>query len=418
MLYANFTTYDETVKIFPLHIRCNSLHSVTMKLYLAIFLLMASTVSRSQTSATDFTFIEYQKSFPRISEALKRKEDTLMKQFEEKKLKWPVKYLYLRSIKYDSQLEVWVKGDRNEKYKLFKTYRVCALAGSLGPKRMQGDYQVPEGFYYINEFNPKSNYHLSLGLNYPNLSDRILGDSLQPGGDIYIHGSCVTTGCIPIMDQQIEELYILAAHAKTQGQDFIPVHIFPIHFRNARSNEYLNRYLKDFPEYIPMVNEMKQAYNYFEKTKKLPVIMTSKQGGYIVEGVIPPDPPKDGKIARKKPPRPVKQFNEAELATVVDKLPVYPGGNEGFQKFLDQASKEMIQYLDEEQRKTYVMIEFIIDKEGKPAYAKVLKGGNEEINDRLEDKFEKMALWIPAVRTEKNVAIKLKQTIIIEKPSP
>jgi murein L,D-transpeptidase YafK len=34
---------------------------------------------------------------------------------------------------------------------------------------MEGDYQVPEGFYYITEFNPASNYHLSLGINYPNI---------------------------------------------------------------------------------------------------------------------------------------------------------------------------------------------------------------------------------------------------------
>lgn len=398
-----------------MHIRCNAAYNVTMKVFLAILILLITIDGKSQNSASNFTFIEYQKSFPRISEALKRKEDTLMKQFQEKKLQWPAKYVYLRSFKYDSQLEVWVKSDQKEKYQLFKTYKVCALAGSLGPKRMQGDYQVPEGFYYINEFNPKSTYHLSLGLNYPNSSDRILGDSLQPGGDIYIHGKCVTTGCIPIMDQQIEELYILAAHAKTQGQDFIPVHIFPIDFKSVRSSGYLNRYLKDFPEYTSMVNELRQAYNYFDKTKKLPLIMVSQKGDYIVEGVIPPDPPKP---VKKRPVRPTKQFNEAELATVVDKLPVYPGGNEGFQLFLDQVSKEMVQYLNEGQQKTYVMIEFIIDKEGKPAYAKVLKGGNDEINDRLEEKFEKMANWIPAVRTEKNVAIKLKQTIIIEKPAP
>ena len=100
---------------------------------------------------------------------------------------------------------------------------------------------------------------------------------------------------------------------------------------------------------------------------------------------------------------------------MVNKLPVFPGGNEGFQQFLDETSKEMAKYLEEDQQKTYVMIEFIIDKEGKPAYAKVLKGGNEEINDRLQEKFEKMPVWTPAVRLEQNVAIKLKQTIIIEK---
>ena len=221
-------------------------------LFAALFALVYS--SDAQTAASTFNFIDYQKSFPRMSDALRRKEDTLMKQFQQKNLPWPAKYLYIRSFKFDSHLEVWVKYDYNEQYKLFKTYKVCALAGSLGPKRMQGDYQVPEGFYYINEFNPKSMYHLSLGLNYPNPSDRILSDSLQPGGDIYIHGSCVTTGCIPITDQQIEELYILAAHAKTQGQDFIPVHIFPIQFKNTKSVEFLTRYMKDFPEYSPMVN--------------------------------------------------------------------------------------------------------------------------------------------------------------------
>jgi murein L,D-transpeptidase YafK len=191
--------------------------------YLSLFLILSwygglclAQTSLQSTSST--TFVDYQKTFPRIYEAIVKKEDTLIKQFQEKKLAWPAKYIYLRSFKYDSQLEVWVKYAQNEKFKLFKTYKVCAMSGSLGPKRMQGDYQVPEGFYYVNEFNPKSVYHLSLGLNYPNSSDKVLADSLQPGGDIYIHGSCVTTGCIPITNQQIEELYILATYAKNAGQ--------------------------------------------------------------------------------------------------------------------------------------------------------------------------------------------------------
>ena len=102
------------------------------------------------------SFINYQKGFPRPNEALQRKEDTLQKQFEAKKLNWPAKYIYIRSFKYDSQMEVWVKDKVTDPFKLFKTYKVCALAGTLGPKRMEGDYQVPEGFYYINEFNPNS----------------------------------------------------------------------------------------------------------------------------------------------------------------------------------------------------------------------------------------------------------------------
>ena len=85
-------------------------------------------------------------------------------------------------------------------------------SGTTGPKRLQGDFQVPEGFYHINEFNPNSNYHLSMGLNYPNSSDRILSDSLRPGGEIYIHGSCVSVGCIPLNDDEIEELYLIASY--------------------------------------------------------------------------------------------------------------------------------------------------------------------------------------------------------------
>jgi murein L,D-transpeptidase YafK len=376
-----------------------------------IYIMFCALMVNGQSAASVFTFIDYQRSFPRFSEALKRKEDTLLKQFRDKKLEWPVRNIYIRSFKYDSQLEVWVKYENNEKYKLFKTYKVCALAGSLGPKRMQGDYQVPEGFYYINEFNPRSLYHLSLGLNYPNASDRILGDSLQPGGDIYIHGKCVTSGCIPIMDQQIEELYILAAHAHSQGQDFIPVHIFPVNFKNEKSSAYLARYLKQFPEYIKLTNELKQAFNYFEKTKNLPVIMVGSKGEYIVGNTVPELTPEPE--VTKKSRRPVKYFNEEDLAKVVDNLPAYPGGNLMFQAFLDDVTRDMAPYLDKDMKKTFVMVEFIIDKDGKPAYAKVIKGGNDEMNDKIQEKFENMPRWKAATRGGKNVAIKLKQSLEI-----
>ena len=367
----------------------------------------------AQTVAASINFLDYQRSFPRMSDALKHKEDTLMKQFQEKRLTWPARYIYIRSFKYDSQIEVWVKQEVNEKFSLFKTYRVCAMAGSLGPKRMAGDYQVPEGFYYINEFNPKSQYHLSLGLNYPNSSDRILSDSLMPGGDIYIHGSCVTTGCIPVNNEQIEELYVLAAHAKSEGQDFIPVHIFPIRFDNPRSSEYLKKYVKDFPEYRFLADELKHAYTYFEKTRKLPVIMVSKTGDYVVDGIIPKE---KEVVVVKKERRPLKTYNQNEIASVVERLPVFPGGNDKFQAFIDKLSKDMVSYLGQDQAKTFAMVEFVIDTTGKVIYANVIKGGNDELNDHIIEAFENMPQWTPAVKHEQTVAVKLKQTIFIEKP--
>jgi murein L,D-transpeptidase YafK len=378
----------------------------------------------AQNAATSIHFIDYQRSIPKISELLNRKEDTLIKQFREKGLSWPARYVYIRSFKYDSQLEVWVKNSRDEKYKLFKAYKVCALAGTLGPKRMAGDYQVPEGFYYINEFKPQSEYHLSLGLNYPNASDRILSDSTQPGGDIYIHGSCVTTGCIPITDAQIEELYILAAHAKDMGEDFIPVHIFPVNFNNPRSVDYLNKYLQTFSEYTPFAKSMRSAFYYFEKYREVPFVMVNGKGEYVTEEVSPSEaevkianvepvqPMAKKKPVHTRPDRPIP-VKEEDLARVVDKLPQYPGGNDAFQDFLNKLSKESVKDLGEGQTKAFIMVEYIIDSVGKPVYAKVVRGGNDGMNEKIEDAFLTMPRWSPANRSGANVAIRLKQTVMI-----
>lgn len=214
-----------------------------------------------------------------------RTEDTLRAAFERHNLTWPPVAMYIRSFKYDRQLEVWVKGGLREPYKLFKTYKVCMQSGTMGPKRMEGDYQVPEGFYYINEFNPNSNYHLSLGLNYPNASDLILSDTLRPGSAIYIHGNCVSTGCIPIRDVPMEEVYVLAANVKMQGyQEFIPVHVFPVRYNNKRSLDYLNAQIKENNYLQDFNKDIRQAYDYFELKKQLPVIMVNQKGEYVFQG--------------------------------------------------------------------------------------------------------------------------------------
>lgn len=231
----------------------------------------------SQTS-----FISYPSHPSRHGGLFSKVEDSLRKQFEEKKLQWPPQELYLRSFKYDRQLEVWVNEDSKGPFKLFKTYKVCMQSGSMGPKRMEGDYQVPEGFYYINEFNPNSNYHLALGLNYPNASDKLLSDSLRPGNSIYIHGSCVSTGCIAISDAPIEELYVIASQVKEQGQDFIPVHVYPVKYSVKRSFDYLAEATKENQLLQEFAVSLKAAFDYFEAKKQLPVILINKKGQYLI----------------------------------------------------------------------------------------------------------------------------------------
>lgn len=228
------------------------------------------------------SFLDNQKMFPKVGYAYRDKEEQLKKEFEKKGLTYPAKYIFLRSFKLDSELEIWVKNNATDTFRLFKSYRVCTLSGKMGPKRKEGDMQVPEGFYYINDFNPNSNYHLSLGINYPNFSDKMLSDPKKPGKEIYIHGSCLTIGCIPLTDEFIDEVYILAVNAKNAGQDFIPVHVFPIKFGNIRSMDYLGSVTLTDSSSQRFWVDLKGAYDYFEKHHRLPVVMVDSKGKYIM----------------------------------------------------------------------------------------------------------------------------------------
>jgi murein L,D-transpeptidase YafK len=392
-----------------------------MRYFLTPFFIAVSLVAFAQPQPTkggsnSFSFIDYQRTLPRPGEALQRKEDLLKKQFEEKNLEWPAKYIYIRSFKYDSQLEVWVKNDLKEQFKLFKIFKVCALAGSLGPKRMEGDYQVPEGFYYINEFNPRSNYYLSLGINYPNASDRVLSDSLRPGSAIYIHGSCVTVGCIPIRDEQIDELYILAAHAKDQGQDFIPVHIFPIRFNVEKSVKYLDNLSKNDPSLKKFANRLEDAFDYFDKYKQLPVVMIGEKGEYIINDV-PPRKPKNFEekpVKRIPPPRITREIKS--IPASVHQWPEFPGGIQEFNEYLNKLGNELVMLLPKGVSKAYIQVEFIVDSDGVPVNFKVIKmvKDAEDLQDELLARLEKMPKWKPAMLHEKPVPKKMVQTITIE----
>jgi murein L,D-transpeptidase YafK len=135
---------------------------------------------------------------------------------------YPPRRALLRAFKSERALELWTGGATGP-LELIKTYRICADSGGPGPKQQSGDGQVPEGFYEISQFNPYSQFLLSLRVSYPNALDRKLKHT---GGDIFIHGSCVTIGCIPIEDGPIQELYVIASDAHAAGAR-IGVHLFP-----------------------------------------------------------------------------------------------------------------------------------------------------------------------------------------------
>ena len=137
--------------------------------------------------------------------------------------------LVLVGLKQEALFQVY--GKSNNVYKFIKEYPFTATSGQLGPKLKEGDRQIPEGIYEVEYLNPNSSYHLSLKINYPNEFDKTKSKRSQVkemGGDIFIHGKSVTIGCIPIGDEGIEEVFIMANKAR---KNTVKVIISPKDFR-------------------------------------------------------------------------------------------------------------------------------------------------------------------------------------------
>jgi murein L,D-transpeptidase YafK len=117
-----------------------------------------------------------------------------------------------------------------------RTYRLGLGLNPVDDKQREGDRATPEGEFYIFIKNPKSAYHLSLGISYPNVEDaerglraglitrgqhnqivRAINKRRAPpqytalGGLIYIHGNGAgsdwTWGCVALENEDIRELY-------------------------------------------------------------------------------------------------------------------------------------------------------------------------------------------------------------------
>ncbi len=229
------------------------------------------------------SFRDAQKQHARVKGAYEEKEALVKSWFAAKKIPYESYQVFLRAFKQERKLEVWVQGKESDLWQLLHTYDFCASSGLLGPKRREGDLQIPEGIYQVNHFNPLSNFHLSLGIDYPNASDRILSDKRSPGGAIYIHGNCVTVGCIPLTDDKIKELYVLAVEARHHGQTSIPVHIFPSRLSADQMKTLATDY-RDHTELIAFWKNLQPIYLDFESTKQLKKVTVGKDGKYTLAG--------------------------------------------------------------------------------------------------------------------------------------
>lgn len=119
------------------------------------------------------------------------------------------------------------KGDRRmyllNNQTVLKSYDIGLGNQPIGHKQFEGDGKTPEGIYFVDRFNPRSQYHLSVGVSYPNPNDTAFANFMgrKPGGDIFIHGRGPegnakapkmrdwTAGCIAVKDEEIEEIFAM-----------------------------------------------------------------------------------------------------------------------------------------------------------------------------------------------------------------
>jgi murein L,D-transpeptidase YafK len=248
-----------------------------MKWFKASIFLIILASSLAFTPGT-LNFEENQKNFDRVGDAYNRKEEYVKMKCRAKEIpEETFGNMFLRAFKAEEMMEVWVQKP-DGKYVKFNEFKIYAMSGSLGPKRQQGDCQVPEGFYYINDFNPQSNYHLSLGINYPNESDCKLSPYASKGKDIYIHGGHASAGCMAMSNYYIEDIYICAVKAKTNGQQRIPVQIFPFKMTKEKMDDFSR--FPQFAKNLKLWNNLQVGYNMFERTSRLPEVYVGNDGYY------------------------------------------------------------------------------------------------------------------------------------------
>ena len=154
--------------------------------------------------------------------------------FDKAQIAYPPVGVKLVALKTEKALQIYAV-DKSGRSHWIRSYPILAASGIAGPKLQEGDGQVPEGVYPIESLNPNSRFHVALRVGYPNAFDRSQAEKdgrTQLGGDIMIHGSSVSVGCLAMGDETAEDLFVLAADT---GLPNITLIIAPVDFRKGQS---------------------------------------------------------------------------------------------------------------------------------------------------------------------------------------
>lgn len=228
------------------------------------------------------SFRQGQMAYTRVREAYASKEKTVIKNLAAYSISRDSLRIYFRAFKTEKVFEIWGKNSSDSAYKMIRELPICEMSGTVGPKRRTRDLQVPEGFYRISELNPYSKYYLSMKINYPNASDSIRGVRGRLGNLIYIHGQCISSGCIAITDDKIKELYVYSIEAYNAGQQKIEITIYPSRLTSKKYSALTSEYSRN-KDKISLWADLKKSYDLFEQTKVPPVVKFLKDGKHEVK---------------------------------------------------------------------------------------------------------------------------------------
>ena len=227
------------------------------------------------------SFREKQMNYTRVREAYAGHEKTVVKTLAVHSISRDSLRIYLRAFKTEKVVEVWAKNNSDPTFVLVKKFPICEISGYIGPKRRYGDLQVPEGFYRISGLNPYSKYYLSMEINYPNASDSIRGVKGHLGNFIFIHGECVSSGCMAITNERIKELFVWCIEAYNSGQEQIDLTIYPAQLNDKTYAGLKTRFAK-YKDEISLWADLKKSYDLFEQCKVPPVVTFLPDGKHEV----------------------------------------------------------------------------------------------------------------------------------------
>ncbi|AJI96707.1 L,D-transpeptidase catalytic domain protein [Yersinia ruckeri] len=180
--------------------------------------------------------------------------------------------VYIQIFKEERTLELYAR--LQGEYRLLQSYRICNFSGGLGPKRREGDFKSPEGFYSIDmqHLKPDSKFYRAINIGFPNDFDKSQGYS---GKYLMIHGDCQSIGCYAMTDAYMDEIFNYVKTAFINGQSKVDISIYPFRMTEQNMQRHRNS------TYINFWRQLQPGYTYFAKNRMPPPVGVIN-GQYVI----------------------------------------------------------------------------------------------------------------------------------------